>query len=169
MNWSLNALIPHNSKYADYYLKENREVILNFSTKLLKMISYSEEVLYRGIILKNELVDLVIHPMDQFQYLSFSTDYRVATHFADPISGFGTDLIDVKSQLGEYGYIIKYKPILDEILFHYSFLKILPYTKLIDKDELVSLYNQKEVTIVQPSHPFTDVHAFKNNLLIITC
>lgn len=159
-NWSANALMPINPTAADRYLIEHRSTIIKVAQKLLKQVSFSPAPIYRGIILRERVTS--IHPHNNFQYLSFSTDRAVAEHFAD-VNGFGSDVVDVKAQLGEYGYVIEYTPKLSEILFHHRFLSLLPFDEAftligIDgKGEVESLKKQKEIMIFQPAEPLTNI------------
>lgn len=159
-NWSANALVPFNPLAADHYLNEHHSLIWNVAQKLLKQISYVPDTLYRGLIL-TESVDMII-PHKNFKYLSFSTDLSVAETFAD-VKGFGSDVIDLSAKLGSYCYIIEYKPVITEVLFHHDFLTLLPYAEalsLLNMDgvsEVEGLKNQKEVMIFQPAEPFTNI------------
>jgi len=159
-NWSANALVPFRNGAADVYLKQNHFTILKIAQKLLKQVDYTPAPIYRGIILRHPVKSVLPH--ERLQYLSFSTDRSVAEHFAD-VMGFGSKILDVKAQLGEYGYIIEYTPKTSEILFHYHFLSILPYAEafsLLGMDgpsEVMSLNRQKEIMILQPTEPFTNI------------
>ncbi|SIO53938.1 hypothetical protein [Chitinophaga niabensis] len=160
LNWSLNALVPFVPTAADRYLLENKAVIVKVSQMLLKSIHYRPSTIYRGIILRKH-VNCII-PDANLQYLSFSTDRTVAEHFAD-INGFGSDWINVPIQLGNYGYVIQYLPNVSEVLFHYQFLDFLPYAEALNLigmngyDEVEGLKLQKEITILQPVDPLTNI------------
>ena len=157
-NWSANALMPVHAGGADAYLKANQPVIVKIAQRLLEFIDYVPETVYRGVILKQPVTEIVLH--EKLQYLSFSTDLTVAEHFAD-INGFGSPLINLAARLGKYGYVIEYTPAISEILFHYPFLSILPYAEAFTRlgmngpFEVESLKKQKEVMILQPVVPFT--------------
>lgn len=159
-NWSANVLMPIRPGAADIFLKENKATILKVSQKLLKQVNYVPAPIYRGIILRQP-VD-AIKPHKNFQYLSFSTDHSIAEHFAN-VNGFGSEIMNVSIQLGNYGYIIEYEPKITEILFHHYFLSLLPYDEAYSllgmkgASEVESLKLQKEVTILQPSEPFTNI------------
>ena len=160
-NWSANALMPINSHAADGFLIENKATIVSVAQKLLRMVNFTPSEIFRGLVLKNEVRE--IKPHKNFQYLSFTTDLKVAEHFADPVSGFGTQIVDIKSRLGEHGYVVTYTPKIQEVLFHYRFLSILPYDMgftfagMNGRDEVESLKLQKEVMILQPDEPFTNL------------
>jgi hypothetical protein len=160
-NWSANALMPVNSGAADGYLSENKNAILRVAKHLLQQIGYEPHTIYRGLLMKDEVS--VIPPREGMQYCSFSESYDVALHFADP-DGFGAIVLDNRKMLGEHGYLIEYTPQLSEVLFHYSFLSILPYdeafTQILNLDgatEVEGLKEQKEIIIQQPALPFTQI------------
>lgn len=159
-NWSANALVPFRPGAADSYLKEHRSTVLKIAQILLRQIHYDPVPVYRGVILKQPVREVAPHKL--LQYLSFSADRSVAEHFAD-INGFGSEIIDVPTQLGNYGYIIEYTPKITEILFHHHFLSILPYAEAFASlgmdgvSEVESLMKQKEITIIQPVEPFTSI------------
>ncbi len=159
-NWSANALFPINGPAADVFLKANKQTILQEAQKLLQQIEYHPGPIYRGILLKTQLA--AIPPHDRLQYLSFSTDRSFAEYAAD-INGFGAGLIDLAGRLGRHGYVIEYTPKVQEVLFHYDFLSILPYAEafsLLGMDghqEVDSLRQQREIMILQPQDPFTQL------------
>lgn len=159
-NWSANTLCPLNPGAADRFLKENKTAILNTSQKLLKLVRYVPGLIYRGILLKQTVNEIMPH--ERLEYLSFSTDRSVAEHFAN-VNGFGSEIMNLAAQLGNYGYIIEYIPSVSEVLFHYHFLSLLPYAEAFSQlgmdgtSEVVGLKNQKEVTILQPEQPFTRI------------
>jgi hypothetical protein len=157
--WAINALFPI-GRGAKRFLFENELVIRKMSQKLLKDIDYKPGPIYRGIILKDKVSQ--IEP-EKFNYhLSFSTDRSVAENFAD-INGFGSEHEDLKSKLGEYGYLIEYTPKLSEVVFHYSLLSILPFEEAFNnvitdgRGQVEFLKTQKEVTILQPTIPFLNI------------
>lgn len=167
-NWSCNALMPITTGAADIFLKEYKEVITRVSRGLVADINYPTGPLYRGIILREPTE--VINPHSNFQYLSFSVNKKVAEHFAD-VNGFGSNLVNVSQQLGDYGYVIEYCPRPEEILFHYQLLKKLPYAEAFNlihgidgEGEVNSLLKQMEVMIVQPRTPFKNVTPFKQTI-----
>lgn len=159
-NWSANALFPYCPGAADRYLKENRIVVIGVAQELLQLIDYTTSFIYRGIILRSEVN--AVKPHKQFEYLSFLSDRSVAEHFAD-VEGFGSEILNVVDQLGQYGYVIEHIPDKSEILFHHQFLSILPYSEAFTmlgmdgRAEVESLKRQKEVIILQPQQPFTNI------------
>lgn len=163
-NWSCNALMPINSGAADIYLVRNKYVIEKTARELLQSIGYTPQKLYRGIILREPAT--AIQPDNRYQYISFTTDIKVAEHFAD-VNGFGSNLVNVAEQLGEYGYVIEYTPTPEEILFHYKLFELLPYAEAFEligidgKGEVDSLMKQKEIMIRQPGKPLTNIKPFK--------
>lgn len=162
-NWSTNALLPIYPGAADNYLILNRAIICKVAKELLKEINYKPGPIYRGVILRNP-VDLIV-PHENFQYLSFSTQRSVAEHFAN-VKGFGSDIVDVEAQLGKYGYVIEHMPSIEEILFHYEFLSILPYSDAFTllgmpgQMEVEGLKKQQEIMILQPAKPFRNIIIF---------
>jgi len=158
--WSINALMPTDPHYADIYLTNHREAIKRAADNLLHEINFIPATIYRGILLKEKVE--TIKPHNNFKYLSFSESKEVAEHFAN-VNGFGSDIVNLQTQLGTHGYIIEYKPELTEVIFHYRFLSILPYANAFNSvgldanKELEGLERQKEITIFQPAHPFTKV------------
>lgn len=165
LHWSIKALVPYTPGLADKELEANKKEICGTATELLELIDYVPDKIYRGIVM--EKPQSIIVPHKNFKYLSFSEDLAMATHFADPINGFGQGIIDIKTTLGEYGYIIEYTPVIKEVLFHWKFLNILPYREAfnamgLDADaEIKGLLKQKEITILQPISPFTNIINFK--------
>lgn len=159
-NWSANALMPLREGAIDNYLKENLSTIQKVARKVLKQVNYTPSVIYRGVILKQSVA--AIEPDKFRQYLSFSTDRLVAEHFAN-INGFGSDVMDIALRLGKHGYVIEYLPKPHEILFHYRLLSILPYAEaftLLNMNgqlEVEGLKKQKEIMILQPDKPFTNI------------
>ncbi|MDF2190493.1 hypothetical protein [Paraflavitalea sp. CAU 1676] len=164
-NWSANALVPIFPGASDLYLKNNFETIHKVGQSLMRSINYLPGTIYRGIILKDPVA--TINPHKKLMHLSFSTEKSVAIHFADT-NGFGAGIMDVATRLGTYGYVIEYWPKISEILFHYDFMSILPYAEsfsLLGMDgilEVNSLMRQREIIILQPSNPFTNILPVRN-------
>lgn len=157
-NWTCNALLGLNPVGADNYLKKNIVVIKKAAQFLLNKIGYTPKEIYRGIILQYKLKNGELPPHENFTYLSFSEDKKIARSFADPSpEGFGSVY-----DLGENGYIISYTPRIDEIIFHYKFAEILPFAKAIEQGGITgsadTIEEQKEVTILQPSSPFKNIN-----------
>ena len=159
-NWSANALVPINPGASDRYLKDNFLPVWKIAQEFLEHVSDLPDKIYRGIILREPATS--VEPHKAIGHLSFSTDKKVAEHFAN-IKGFGSDVLDLTVRLGKYGYVIEYSPDITEILFHYEFLSMLPYAEAFDllgmdgESEVNSLMKQKEITIIQPPYPFTNV------------
>jgi len=166
-NWSLNALLPIYPGAADRYFEKYRETIIETGQRFLARINYTPQTIYRGIIMRKPICCLAPH--ETMKYLSFSTDIKVAEHFAD-VNGFGSDIVDVKKQLGTYGYIIEHTPAPIEILFHYELLDILPYAEAINligingQKEVNGLKKKKEIMIEQPKIPFTNIKSYENEI-----
>lgn len=158
--WSANALMPISPGAADVYLELHRSTICATAQQLLRIIDFKPSPIYRGIILKQPVTSVAPHP--RLKYLSFSTDWLVAAHFAD-INGFGSTVMNIAIQLGEYGYIIEYTPQIPEVLFHHKFLSILPYAdgfSCLGMDgtfEVEHLKQQREIMILQPAKPFSNI------------
>lgn len=159
-NWSANALVPFYSKAADLWLMKHKEVVIEVAQQLLELIDYKPTELYRGVILREHVDTIEPHP--NFTYLSFSESKEIACHFAD-INGFGSDIVDVRAQLGDHCYVITYTPEISEVLYHHAFLTLLPYAEVFTRigmnglAEVQGLARQKEVTILQPDKPFTTI------------
>ncbi len=162
--WSANALMPTNPQAADKFLKTHKTIIHKTAQRLLTQTDCRSTTIYRGIILREPATEIKPHAM--MQYLSFSTDRKIAEHFAN-VNGFGSDFFDVSKQLGEHGYVIEYTPKIEEILFHYSLLDVLPYAELFNQigvdgqREVNGLREQKEVMILQPEFPLSLNKYFK--------
>jgi hypothetical protein len=156
--WSLHALYPAVPHAADRYLLRDRVTICKVAQELLRSTGYTPGPIYRGIILREPITRL--EPHKNFQYLSFSADKTVAEHFAN-VNGFGSNILNVETQLGKHGYVIEYTPQPEEVLFHYHFFSLLPYAEVYNMmnldgpAEVEYLRQQKEVTILQPAVPFT--------------
>lgn len=159
-NWSINALVPFNSKAADKYLKIHKAVIVEISQMLLQRILFVTREIYRGVLLKEPTNE--IQPHNNLEYLSFTEDIKIAQSFAN-INGFGSEVMDLREMLGGFGYVITYYPHISEVLFHYKFLDLLPYQEALTQigmngmEEVRGLKIQKEVTIIQPEQPFTQI------------
>jgi hypothetical protein len=150
-NWSLVALIGKEPVKVDNYLKENLIEIQQVARSLLYIINYKPAEIYRGVILKHDQ-NYRLKPHPNFTYLSFSEDINIAKSFADPgPNGFGSVYF-----LGHFGFIIKYTPTIEEILFHHKFLNILPYASAFEQLGIIDNVTmfQKEVIILQPEEPF---------------
>lgn len=148
-NWSCNQLAG-DPVATDAYLRKNLEVVKRVAAKLL--YGYKPKPLYRGVIMRESgLTEL--KPSPDFTYLSFSEDKNVAEIFADPEHHMAVEL---RKQGKHYGYITEYTPKIEEILFHHVFLEMFPYVEcLLIKINVdgSKLHEQKEVTILQPTHP----------------
>lgn len=148
-NWSCNALLGGNPVGADNFLKLHFEEIKEVAQVLLMGIEYIPSKVYRGVILRETIDELKPHP--NFTYVSFSEDKNIAEAFADTSEeGFGSVFY-----LGDYGYIIEHEPKLEEILFHWRFIELLPYEKAFKRAGFTDplFRKQKEVTIIQPDNP----------------
>lgn len=162
-NWSINALLPRYPGAADNLLTVYGSQIKKAARDLLWVVDYKPGTLYRGIIMRQPITEVT--PAPSMKYLSFSIDKTVAEHFAD-VNGFGSDIIDVATQLGEHGYVIEYTPQPEEVLFHYSLLDLLPYSEafyMLGIDglrEVQGLKQQKEVMILQPASPLKNIKKF---------
>jgi hypothetical protein len=162
-NWSINALVPVRPQAADVYLTNNLRPIKNIAQKLLREINFSPSTIYRGIILR-EPVSLIA-PCNGLKYLSFSTDQKMAEHFAD-VHVFDSYFFNISDQVGDYGYVIQYTPTIHEVLFHYQFLSVLPYIEVLSligmngAAEVAGLEKQKQIMILQPKNPFTNFYKF---------
>lgn len=162
-NWAANAVLPFFANGADIYLDEHKEVICEVAQTLLEQIDYVPGTIYRGVLLKSPVTELT--PNKRLKYVSFSTDRGVAEHFAD-YNGFGSGIMDIKSKLGEHGYVIEYTPKPEEVLFHYHLLQVLPFAEAYSRIgldgpvEVLALSEQKEVMILQPNEPFTNIKPY---------
>lgn len=165
-NWTCNALMPIFPGAADKYLNIHKSTVTKMAQQFLSELNYKAEAIFRGIILRQPAT--CIMPEPNMQYLSFSTDRKVAENFAN-VDGFGSDIIDVRKQLGTYGYVIEYTPAREEILFHYELLDMLPYVEAFNligvkgEKDVDGLRKQKEIMIHQPATPFTNITEFKQN------
>jgi hypothetical protein len=153
------ALLGGNPVAADQLLKANLDIIKEISGVLLGKFNYTPKEIYRGIILPNEIDEL--KPHENFTYLSFSEDRKIAESFANPTpTGFGSLFY-----LGKYGYVIEYIPKPEEVIFHYKFMELLPYRSVFIKAGLgdETLNEQKEVTLLQPQEPFIKIKKYESN------
>jgi hypothetical protein len=156
-NWSLHALIGLDNAAADKYLNENLATIKEIAGALLRDMEIEPQEIYRGILMHEaDLTEL--KPHDNYTYLSFSDDPKIANSFAD-VNGFGSEF-GINHNLGRYGYVVSYTPQLSEILFHHSFLDVFPYRKHMKQivgDTSKTMDIQKEVMILQPAEPFKNL------------
>lgn len=158
-DWSCRALLGGNPVGADNYLNNHLEVIKGVAQALLKKVEYTPKEIYRGVILNEPTLELDPHP--NFTYLSFSENRRIAENFADPSEeGFGSLFF-----LGNYGYVIEHTPSLEDILFHFSFVDVLPYEEVFRRAGIENplLKSQEEVTILQPEQRFTKIYIHESN------
>lgn len=151
-NWSCNLLVGEPIA-TDAYLKQNIGTVKRCAIELLRIIEYTPQKIYRGIVMtEHGLTEL--KPHNGFTYLSFSEDFAVAKIFADPMHNMA---VEIRKRIGSNlsGYITEYTPQLDEILFHHKFLKMFPYVEaILEKDiDASRIHTQQEVTILQPSYP----------------
>jgi hypothetical protein len=163
--WSLRSTIGQKPAEVDAFLLQNLQVIKDTAQKLMSIVKYVEKPLYRGIILKNKVQE--IKPDERYNYLSFTENLNLAKHFADPTeTGFGLGpTMKTKDYLGEYGYVIEYTPKKSEILFHHDFAKFLPYVENMVSLGIneIKILEQKEIQILQPQEPFTNILLFDKN------
>lgn len=158
MNWACNMLCPVNANATDKFLRDNLTTIREEASKLLKAINYKPKPIYRGVILKEQITALQPHP--NFTYLSFSERKNIAYNFAD-LSDDGFPCIN---DLGEYGYVVEYLPRQEEVLYHYDFPCIFPIVQTLEAAGMDNsaevMIVQKEVAILQPAEPMTNVKPF---------
>lgn len=157
--WSCMSLHGMYPIAADRYLRENLDEIREYAGILLHKIGYEPRPIHRGIILE-EKIDGKLQPHNGFSYLSFTEDMAIAERFAN-IDHWMSFILRANGY--KYGYMIEYTPALDEILFHHSFVDLLPYD-----DWFISVgiednkvREQKEVTIIQPQHSFTQIKQYE--------
>lgn len=166
-NWTCNVLLPLFPGAADRYFRKHAEIITRQARYILDPLNCYPDTIYRGLIVRNEITEIAPHR--NLEYLSFSDSVNVAEHFAD-INGFGSDIINVREQLGAYGYVIEYNPRPDEILFHYRLLDMFPYAEAFDHigvmgaREVIGLKKQREIVIRQPAEPLTRFREFSSLL-----
>jgi hypothetical protein len=157
--WSFNALFPFGNG-ADTFLLTYRQTIHKVAGELLKKLNYQPTPIYRGVLLKQPVTQIAPHP--NLVFLPFSEDRQIAESFAT-VNGFASEIKDLGTLLGKYGYIITYTPTLNEILYHYHLLDVLPYEEAFyslgvdGHHEVAILKRQKEISIFQPVQPFTTI------------
>lgn len=162
-NWSANALMPFHPGAADRFLTKYKDIVVKMARELIEPLNYTPAIIYRGVILRTPVTEIA--PDIKMQYLSFSTDKNIAEHFAD-INGFGSEIVNLSQQLGDYGYVIEYMPAPEEILFHYELLSILPYAEAFTcmgmngENEINGLLKQKEIMIQQPQQSLKNIKPF---------
>lgn len=157
--WSCLALYGADPVGADRYLRDNLEEIRLYAERLLRKINYEPRPVVRGVILR-EQINGKLDPHPRQTYLSFTEDMTIAERFAD-INHWMSFIL--RNNGYKYGYIIEYTPAIDEVLFHHSFVDILPYDDWfrsvgIDDNKI---REQKEVTIIQPQHSFTQIKRYE--------
>lgn len=165
-NWVCNALTGMPGGGADQYLQRHLITVKKVAASLLKEVDYFPKEIYRGIIMKEDKL-AELKPHKNFTYLSFTDDMKIALTFAHP-EGFGAQY-GLNYRLGKYGYIAKYTPKHEEVLFHHSILEILPITKAITQmvGSCETTETQKEVMIIQPETPFALTQLNLNQIIFI--
>jgi hypothetical protein len=156
--WSCLALYGADPVGADRYLRDNLEEIQHYAGRLLRKINYEPQTVHRGVILP-EQIDGKLDPHPRQTYVSFTEDISIAERFAD-INHWMSFILRANGY--KFGYMIEYTPTIDEILFHHSFVDLLPYD---DWFISVGVYDnkvreQKEVTIIQPAESFTQIKRY---------
>ena len=158
--WSVEAVRGLDPNLNCAFLLRHETVIRRCAQVLLSKARYVPVPVFRGVVFKSPNVKAV-HPHPFFTYLSFTEDENIAKWFADPgPRGFG--LGKASASLGDHGYIIKYQPKLDEILFHWQFLNVMPYMNALSQLGIDGrmLPRQKEVIVYQPREPLIDLSPF---------
>jgi hypothetical protein len=157
MNFILNALMGGNPKGVDAYYGKNKEAIDSVASVLVKKMKLNPQQVYRGILLDpKEVTDLVLKPMHEILYLSFSTDKEIAEDFADMNSEMS---FMVKFQQPHFkGYVIEHIAQPAEILFHHSWAIPLGVGAHLDMEVILK---QKEVMLKQEGKKFP-LKPFKN-------
>ena len=147
-NFIHGALEGGDPRAADKFLRENLTTIVSVASYILFQLKIEPEKIYRGIIMDIGTIKKLV-PDPNFTYLSFTEDYDVAAHFADPTeSGFGSLF-----NLGSYGYIAELQDKNFAIIYHWKFLRDTNLGKIFDEEGLKFLIKQKEVMILQPELP----------------
>jgi hypothetical protein len=128
------------------------------SLSLLGITKYKPATVCRGIIMQEEITELLPHP--NMTYCSFSECDVTVKKFADPEYWYA---FQFKRFPKNYGYIVEYTPQAEEVLFHYKFLDLFPYVQAMAANDIdgSTLHEQKEITILQPSEPFRNIKLFK--------
>jgi len=137
----------------DAFYKEHKADIEKVALVLLKKYPPKRVMLYRGIILsEEESASEKLEPIEKIQYISFSDRAAIAKEFADIYSdlAFAIRGIGQKSK----GFIIKYLPPLQEIVYHYSWAPIIGVNDACFKIMKEYPLNQNEIILKQKMKKF---------------
>lgn len=111
-----------------------------------------EREYYRGILLSDaHAVNRRLKPISHIKTISFTENIEQAKIFADTSSAMSSLVMQFRPS--SKGYIIRYSPVIEDILFHYSWLTyILPHLfygnldlSLIAEQEELILFNNMRI------------------------
>jgi hypothetical protein len=144
----------------DAFFRENEESIITMANSFnndfkeeLNVLFPKEQIIYRGIILE-ENKELSLEPVSHIEYISFSTDKKIANEFADLSHGMA-EFFKKMRPLNTHGYIIESNLVDEVILFHWRWLDIFledlfpQLKKYFTKEHVAMVKKQKEVMVKQ--------------------
>ena len=144
----------------DDFFRENEESIITMANSFnndfkeeLNFLFPKEQIIYRGIILE-ENKELSLEPVSHIEYISFSTDKKIANEFADLSHGMAEFFKEMRP-LNTHGYIIESNLVDEVILFHWRWLDVFledlfpQLKKYFTKEHVAMVKKQKEVMVKQ--------------------
>lgn len=147
------ALLGGNPKETDSFLEKNKDAIYETAKLMHEKHPIESKTLYRGILLEPQYSkNLVLDPMPNVKYLSFSESKDLALTFADTEDFMSQFVMERRPE--SRGYLIEYKPDLDEILFHYSWFDVLGLDMNFSSQCVKVIEEQQEVTLKQGMQRF---------------
>lgn len=153
INFACNALSGH-LPGADRYYQIYRDNIHRALYEIHRRHPVKPETLYRGVLLDPDNVKHwggVLPPESCRQFISFSSDRKIAEVFADREHDMA---FMIRRNYPEcQGYLIEHTPDPDEILFHHSWAKPLQIERFVGREILV-VEKQKEVMLAQRLRTF---------------
>jgi hypothetical protein len=155
LSWVYLALLGRTAN-SDQIYSNVGESIDRVSRWLMAELPTKVKTLYRGILVEDKYVkEGRLIPMEKLKSLSFSENLREALIFADPMSEMSQIVMAARPECK--GYIIQYIPEETEILYHYSWMPIVPIKKVFIQNgyDTHLLDSQKEVIIKQTMKDFS--------------
>ena len=118
VNWALYAILGRTGE-ADGIMEEYGPDIYDTVRYFQTNRPPTLRTLYRGVLIEPEVVAAgTLPPEPRVTFVSFSEDKNVACWFADPTSYVSKFVRQQRSRVE--GFVIEYKPKLEDVLFHYS-------------------------------------------------
>jgi hypothetical protein len=148
-NFIAQALVGFQPQVVDQIFMKYESRILKVANELNAMLPRTILKLYRGIILPENLCHKpTLTPISSIKYISCSVDKKAAEVFADINHPMG---VSFKGKGIHHGFIIELEANPEEVLYHYSWARLLGLYDFLDKSVLDE---QKEVILKQTWRTF---------------